>query len=163
MKNELVSVEIRTDVDTDPDYSFYGYWTDNPPEGSVEGGWAFRRSGPRNFSYKYFVAANPDNGPKACREDWQRMEAQENGEWSMIGVWAVATIKVGSKDFRLEQEIRSSGIWGVESNSGAGHLLELATEELQQLIDQLGYLNVGTAGFPELAAKALSELTEEVR
>lgn len=66
---------------------------------------------------------------KYCRQDWARAESLNNGEWNYIGVRAVATAEIGGAEWTAH----SSGLWGVESDSGAKYLAELANEQLAEL------------------------------
>ena len=66
--------------------------------------------------------------PDSPEQDYQRCEDYNRCGWHMIGVYAVARITIGG----VAQEIRSAGLWGVESDSG-DYLPEVADEELAQL------------------------------
>ena len=57
----------------------------------------------------------------------ERLAAYEQGEWEMIGVTAALIDPQG-------REIdESPGLWGIESDSGQGHLDDVAGEELAYL------------------------------
>jgi Holliday junction resolvasome RuvABC DNA-binding subunit len=67
-----------------------------------------------------------------------RLEEFENGEFSFVGIKAVAHISVNG----LPQSIESMGVWGVESDSDDKHFDEMADEELSQLVgilEELGF------------------------
>jgi hypothetical protein len=64
-----------------------------------------------------------------------RQRRAEYGEtWHMIGIFAEASIQT-SEDGRIWMcnMIRSSGIWGVESDSNESHMQELETEQFEEL------------------------------
>lgn len=67
------------------------------------------------------------------RQDYERAEAYNNGQWSYCGVVAHAFIKVNDS----LQEITSAGIYGVESDSSKDSFKELEAEQLSELKDIL--------------------------
>ena len=96
------------------------------------------------------------------KRDFERMENLNNGEWSFIGIVAVAEVRtLHSENPRTERvhEITSGGIWGVESDSGE-YLLELAQEELDDLKSELEQFGIKMGNFDYLAKKALKTFEE---
>ena len=70
--------------------------------------------------------------------DRKRLAEFENGDWHMVGVIAVAELNVDG----TVQEIRSGGVWGVESDANKAHLASHAKEEYDDLVAQLRILGV---------------------
>lgn len=105
--------------------------------------------------YRYFngpvenhKGESPENIRKYVRQDYERMERLNRGDWCFIGVRAEAEILVPSgNDSSIVQEIRSSGLWGVESDSDGSCLKEIQDEQLSELREQLHSL-----GFSKRAA-----------
>jgi len=81
---------------------------------------------------------------KYVRQDYERMERLQRGDWCYIGVRAEAEILIPSGDASIVQEITSGGLWGIESDSDASYLTEIEEEQLSELREQLhavGYPN----------------------
>lgn len=62
-----------------------------------------------------------------------RIEAYNRGDWHMIGVRAVATIRIERGWFRTNYQLKSAGLWGIESDSSEGYLRDVFIEECLQL------------------------------
>jgi len=77
--------------------------------------------------------ALPENTPeevrKYVRQDYERMEAGNRGDWCMLGVAAEA--EVWNPVSQVVQRIHSGGLWGIESDSGD----YIAEEEKNQLAE----------------------------
>ena len=71
---------------------------------------------------------------KYVRQDFERAEALNRGDWSYIGVKAEALIETGS---HVTQRISSGGLWGVESDSDASYFAEIQRDELAGLKAEL--------------------------
>ncbi len=72
------------------------------------------------------------------KQDYARMEALNNGEWSFIGIDARAEIVIGG----VCQSIKSGGLWGIESDSEESHFRETEQDELAALrgiLNELGF------------------------
>jgi hypothetical protein len=79
-------------------------------------------------------------------QDYNRMEALNNGQWYYIGIIAKAKILIplkGNPGSSQYQAISSGGLWGIESDSGEDCLQETAREQLQDLAGQLEALGIG--------------------
>ncbi len=76
----------------------------------------------------------PENIHKYIRQDYDRMESLNRGDWCFIGMRAEAEVQTGSA---VVQRITSGGLRGIESDSGREHLEETQREELAQLKDEL--------------------------
>jgi hypothetical protein len=51
------------------------------------------------------------------------------GDWSMVGVQAMARIRVEG----VEQKVYSGGLWGIESDSAESYFEEVGEEQLDEL------------------------------
>lgn len=83
----------------------------------------------------------PENVRKYVRQDYERMERLNAGGWYFIGIRAEAAIQVftfqGINTSTNLQEITSSGLWGIESDSSREYLESVEQEELSDLKTQL--------------------------
>jgi hypothetical protein len=91
---------------------------------------------------------------KYGKQDFKRMEEYTRGEWCFIGINAYAEVSysIGNGNRRLET-FTSSGLWGIESDSGE-YLEEVAEEELTDLKSHLEQFNVNISDFDEKAKEA---------
>jgi hypothetical protein len=83
-----------------------------------------------------YAGINADEAAKYLAQDRERLDAYNRGEWWCEGVRAVAKIIIPTSiegGWIATDEIRSPGIWGVESDSDESHFAELAKEEMHQL------------------------------
>lgn len=90
---------------------------------------------------------------KYVRQDYDRMESLNSGDWCFIGLRAEAEVQTGSD---VVQRITSGGLWGIESDGGREHLEETEREELAQLKTEL----IGL-GFSRRAIAAAFKNVEE--
>jgi len=97
-----------------------------------------------NANVENYAGELPEDIRKYVRQDYERMERLNRGDWAYIGVQADAEILLPSGDASLVQEITSGGLWGVESDSDRAYLAEIETEQLAELRDQLRALGFGT-------------------
>jgi len=83
--------------------------------------------------------AKPENTPeevqKYTRQDYERMESLNAGQWCYLGIRADAQIQL-TKEGPL-QDMTSGGLWGVESDAGREHTEEIEGEQLTELRGQL--------------------------
>src|SRR6266404_4304635 len=77
---------------------------------------------------------------KYVRQDYERMESLNRGDWCFIGIRTEAQIQTGSD---VVQDITSGGLWGIESDSGKEHIAETIREELANLKTELLALGFG--------------------
>ena len=114
-----------------------------------------RRRSPELLSVKVLVLpdAEPDlsfwdqsvDPDKQNDYDYEeRKEAYRRGEFSFVGVRAEAEITVDG----IIQTIVSGGLWGVESDSDATYIKEVAGEEYNDLRRILKTLGVPTSQLP---------------
>jgi hypothetical protein len=143
----LASIKIEHLVDEDPHLEDLGVYSDlpGPDDRTVD------RPG-----HRYFIAAmsgEETGNPDSVEQDYQRMEAYNNGEWYMAGIRAVAevTCPVGNGNSRIER-LSSGGLWGIESDSDMG---DIEQEQLDDLREHLEHFGVDVNNFAELAAKAV--------
>ena len=100
----------------------------------------------------------PEEVRKYTRQDYERMERLNRGDWGYIGIKAEAVIAIPSEsspNISTHQTIHSGGLWGIESNSGREYLASVAKDELADLREQLHAL-----GFSK---RAISKAFEEVQ
>ena len=151
-------ITIRHEHDDGADLSHIGRYSDTPgpddrtvdrfPNGTYDHG----------REYRYFIAAmsgDETGNPDSVRQDYVRMEAYNRGEWSMLGIYAVAEVSysIGGKCRRIER-FQSGGLWGIESDSGQGYIEEVEQDELADLKSHLERFGVNTDNWADVAAKA---------
>jgi hypothetical protein len=93
-----------------------------------------------NGNVENYTGESPEDIRKYVRQDYERMERLNRGDWAYIGVRADAEIIVDG----ISQDISSGGLWGVESDSDRAYLAEIDGEQLSELRDQLRALGFGT-------------------
>lgn len=81
---------------------------------------------------------------KYVRQDYERMERLNRGDWGFVGIRADAEILIPSGDASFVQEITSGGLWGVESDSDRKYLADIDTEQLSELREQLRAVGFST-------------------
>jgi hypothetical protein len=136
---KLKSITAKREIDTDADLSFLGTFSD------TKGRFAVKHSdGPRTL--KWFNADNVSN-MKDARLQYKDMMEFENGNRSMMGVFAVAKLLING----TIQTIRSAGLWGIDSSSDEKYFNDIEIEEVFTLIDMLREL-----GFTEQEIEAVS-------
>lgn len=80
-----------------------------------------------------------------CRQDYERMESLNAGNWSYVGVRAEAKITIPSDKIQhtsVIQRISSGGIFGIESDSETSYFSEVSSDELSELktlLTELGF------------------------
>jgi hypothetical protein len=101
-----------------------------PPDERDEGFWPSRDPGAAGYVL-------PENFEEEHAKASERMRAWLNDEWEFVGVVAVATISIpiGGDSFHVI-ELRSAGLWGIESDS-PDYLKEVFEDEKSQLEDEL--------------------------
>lgn len=68
------------------------------------------------------------------RQDYERMESLNRGNWQYIGIRAKAEVQL-TRD--TVQRLSSGGLWGIESDSDRAYLEEIEKEELAALKTEL--------------------------
>jgi hypothetical protein len=104
----ISKIEIRHLFDETPDLSFLGQYSDQWQEGAIE------RENTGSRKYKYFIPTNNE----CAQQDYERMEAYNDGGWNMMGIRAQAEIHTSSNGTDcLINRVSSGGLWGIESDS----------------------------------------------
>jgi hypothetical protein len=100
----------------------------------------YRYFNPNHENYKGLPEADIR---KYCRQDFDRIESLNRGNWCYIGIRAEARVFVNEKvigpvaSHGIAQTITSGGLWGIESDSGREHIEETQREELESLKAEL--------------------------
>lgn len=131
---KILSVKIKREVDTDPDLSFLGEYSNSAGDNAID---REERGGRGHGEYRYFNCAmsGEDTGnPDSPEQDYKRAEAYNAQQWCMIGIWVEAEVILSGDTV---QHIRSGGLWGIESDSGEDYFEEVQGEELSSLRDEL--------------------------
>ena len=81
---------------------------------------------------------SPDTSYLYQPEFRQRWEDFHDGKFGFVGCYAVACFDV----LGVAQEIRSAGLWGVESDSSEEYLREIEAEQMRELRAILGELGI---------------------
>lgn len=87
-----------------------------------------------NPCHENYAGESPEDIRKSCRQDYDRMQALQAGDWYYMGIRAEAEVMLTGS---LSQEVTSGGLWGVESDSGDDYLKEIESEQLAELKEQL--------------------------
>lgn len=102
----------------------------------------------------------PENFEREQRKAKRRMADWRAGRWHYIGIRARAVlhIPIGGSSFRI-LTLESSGLWGIESNSGKAYLAEVYAEERRELMKELATLGAALASgeYDETEAATLCE------
>ncbi len=90
--------------------------------------------------------ALPENTPeevrKYVRQDYERMEDLNKGNWCFMGVRADCEVQL--TPFGTIQHITSGGLWGIESDSEESYIESVEKDELADLRTQLRALGFST-------------------
>jgi hypothetical protein len=76
---------------------------------------------------------------KYVRQDYERMERLNAGDWAFIGIKAKAEVSIDN----VVQSIHSGGLWGIESDSERSYIKEIENEQLAELRNQLYAMGFG--------------------
>jgi hypothetical protein len=77
------------------------------------------------------------------QEDFRdRLAAYRRGEFYFLGVRAAATVPIPMDGHYILHEVRSPGLWGIESDANEAYLNTLFAEEARVLEAMLGTLGV---------------------
>jgi len=153
----LVSVEIEHETDTDPSTDYLGVYSSEPgPEDrTIDRQERGHTCGPRE--YRYFIAASSADetgNPESVKQDYERMEALQRGEWCMLGVIATAKVEyLTANGCRRMERFRSDGLWGVESDGNADYIREIENEQLDDLYEHLEHFGVDLSNWDALTTK----------
>lgn len=149
----IAKIQIRHEIDTDPQLDYLGEFTDTPSD------WAIvcqENEFLKNLGKKYEIPARGNHfrffipqagcekpGSKAYQEygkqDWKRMKSYNNQEWYCLGIIAEAKVQVSLDGKNWKQDkITSGGLWGIESDSESTYFREVEQEQLTELKAYLG-------------------------
>lgn len=98
----------------------------------------------------------PDDVRKNMRQDYERMESLNAGQWCFIGIAVEASISVPVGQSRIASTVNAS-LWGIESDSGDAYFKETEDELLGEVCSQLTAL-----GFSKRAIAAAMKNVEHV-
>lgn len=157
---KIESIKVKRLLDEHPDTSCIGEYTDDPNDWSI-----CRCCGeyltncddeheiPRKCrNYRFFLpyAGGEKQGTadyqKYGKQDYDRMESLNGGNWCFIGVQAEAEVSYpvagGSNGHRRLETFTSGGLWGIESDSDDDYLAETENEQLTDLVQHLSHFNI---------------------
>jgi len=97
-----------------------------------------------------------DEVRKYVRQDYDRMESLNAGDWCYIGIRAEAKVQVTGDTV---QRISSGGLWGIESDSDRSYFDEVQKDELANLKTELLALGFSTRAIAT-AFKNVEEVSE---
>jgi len=110
---------------------------------SFSGHWNNRECRYFNPNHENYKGLPEDEIRKYCRQDFDRMESLNAGNWCYIGIRAEARVIVNEKvigpvaSHGIAQTITSGGLYGIESDSSREHIEETIQEELSSLKNEL--------------------------
>lgn len=135
-KNHIESVRIETKTDPNADASYLGTYSNQR-----NNRWAIERKDSAHGEYHCFnpnannyAGCTDEECAKYCRQDYERAEALNRGEWQYVGISAKAVVVSAGG---VIQALRSGGLWGIESDSDSDYLAEVARDELANLRTEL--------------------------
>lgn len=126
---DKIIVKVETDIDADfSDYLGEYASTLGPDDRTID---REERGDMGRGEHRYFVAAmsgEQTGNADSVEQDYQRAEAYNRGEWCMVGVYAVANIRIHTPQggYSSIQTIRTPGLWGIESDSTDDYIAEEA-------------------------------------
>lgn len=154
-KGRIISVELVHATDNDGDLSYLGEYSNKPGAADVTIDRA-ARGDMGCGEYRYFVAAmsgDESGNPASVEQDYARAEAYNRGDWHMCGVYATAKVTLAGSD--VIQTLRSGGLYGIESDSGADYFAEVGKDECDALRAELAACGFG--------ARAIAQAFADVR
>lgn len=125
-KKSIIKVWIEHTVDTDPDLSWLGVFSDKPGE------FAIKHEPNNSRTWAYFNAENVENMEQA-QQNYNQMMKYENGHANQIGITAMASIKIAD----TIQTLTSFGLWGIDNDSNESYIAEINKEQLDDLCNVL--------------------------
>lgn len=91
-----------------------------------------------NPCYQNYKGLPADEIRKYCRQDYDRMESLNRGDWCFIGISAEAVILLPQKDGSgAYQVFHSGGLYGIESDSERSYIESEQKNQLAELRDVL--------------------------
>lgn len=130
IKIDKISVRYEQDtVESIPDH--LGKFSSEPGPFAVD-----RKKEMGRNEFRYFNAENVEN-MKEARENYARAMEFEKGNVSMMGIHAEARVITGGPSEWLINTIHSGGLYGIDSDSSAEYLADIAREQIAYLRDTL--------------------------
>lgn len=96
----------------------------------------------------------PEDIRKYIRQDYDRMERLQRGDWYYIGIRAEAEVQLTSD---LVQRISSGGLWGIESDSDKSYYAEVQADELASLKTELRAMGFSTRAISQAFKSKLED------
>ena len=95
-----------------------------------------------NGPVENYKGDSPENIRKYIRQDYERMEKLNRGDWCFLGIRVEAQVilRTNADGSGIVQDITSGGLWGIESDSESSYLESVATDEWAELKEELGSL-----------------------
>jgi hypothetical protein len=147
-KVTIESITIQHYMDTDPDLSHLGRYSDEPGPDCID---RQARGDMGRNEFRYFIPGNTaeeTGSPDSPQHDYERMETYNRGHWYMLGIRARAVIRIPMGSDAIVHVIESPGIWGVESDGGEEYQYEIEADQLHELKTMLEALGIDTGDFP---------------
>lgn len=138
---KVVKIEVKRIVDENPDVSFL----ETTPE---------YHYGKNGSNWKHVseddiqkIIHNYGSIWNACmvyaKQDKERLDAYNRGVWEMIGIRAVATIRIPVNDDTVKiQTIDSGGLFGIESDSDDSYIKDIGRCQIDEVKNYLRILCV---------------------
>lgn len=140
---KIFRIVVKRMADEEPLLDHLGGYSDTPGPHAID---REAEGDVRNPSreLRYFNPAgwddkDPRGSAKNARQDYERMEAYNRGDWYMLGIRTDAEVGVswdGGRSWKLD-ELTSGGLWGIESDSEERYFKEVEGKELSELKDVL--------------------------
>jgi hypothetical protein len=149
-QDAVESLQYLADEMTECDCGFSGYWDTRE----------YRYFNP---NYQNYEGLPEEDIRKYCRQDFDRMESLNSGQWCYIGICAEAEVILNvqadgpGKWHGVTHKITSGGLWGIESDSDRAYITETEKDELANLRDELL-----AAGFSRRAVSQAFKNVQEV-
>jgi len=163
-KPTIESITIEHIVETNPDTSFLGEYTNDSADAIKLAEFTHSRE------YQYFKPAQTYNeiwqwyhkngysrgncdfyARQQRYADFRRMESLQRGDFDFIGIIAKCEVKysIGNNNYRLEH-FTSGGLWGIESDSEQKYIDDIEREQLQDLKEHLQTFNINVKNFDKI-------------
>jgi len=152
---KIYSVSIEKVFDEGGDLSYLGEFSNTPGEGAIDRAKVERYL--ERGEYRYFNPANYDkndpNRNKYALEDYKRMMEFIRGKVCLLGIYATCSIDYGG----CYGEIRTPGLWGIESDSDPEYMIEIAKGESKYLLKTLIEIGFKKREVSKLIEESLKE------
>jgi hypothetical protein len=137
---KVVKIEVKRIVDEDPDLSFL----ETTPEGhyGIDGSdWVHVSEDDKQVVInKYGSIWNAC--VECAKQDKERLDAYNRGDWEMIGIRAMATIHIPVNNAVKIQTINSGGLFGIASDSDDSDIQEIGIDQIDEVKNYLRILCV---------------------